>query len=454
MRLGLISKWAAASAVVLTALAAGMPASAGFGVANPYGQTPVVNRPAPSSPYTPSTSTSPYQLTAATRAALVPPGQTLGQPFVAVRGIRHANFSSETVLHEFSGPDGALPQGDIQQYNVSPVKLLGTASAGGSAGDGTGWSLKVSPLSFSDIHNFRGADGVGPVNLSGNGASYGVTSFGGANGMGAFFKMTPSGNVMVLHSFTGADGAQPGGAPLSFVDGCFYGTTSTAGQFGFGTIWQQCGSKFRTLHQFNENAGEGGEPTAGLSVAINGMTLSHNLYGTTVHGGPNGHGTIYSVNPSTGAVTTLFAFGGGPEGGTPLSELIPDFHGNLYSTTNGGGTFGIGTVFKFSLTSGMETVLFTFGSDSPLGAASPAAPLAFDAFGNLYGTTQFGGQPNQGGVVFVVPASGGYIQLWSFGNGNDGVNPLGPVLVGPAGALYGTTQLGGAPFAGTIWQLK
>jgi uncharacterized repeat protein (TIGR03803 family) len=454
MRIGLISKWAAASVVVLTALAAGAPAGAqpivqgGGGLPSQPGT--IINRPVPQT----TAPQSIYQLTTASRAVLVPIGQTQGHPFVAMRRALHPNFSSESVLHSFAGTDGAAPQGASEQFNVSPVKLLGTAAAGGSTANGTAWRLVVSPLSFSDMHNFTGPDGSGPVNLSGTGASIGVAQFGGAHSMGAVYKITPSGNVMVLHSFAGVDGAQPLGNPLSFVDGCIYGTTSTGGSFGFGTIWQICGAKFRTLHSFNENAGEGGEPTAGLSVAIKGLSLSPNLYGTTQHGGtPGGAGTIYGVSPSSGAVTTLFSFDGGPNGGNPMAELTPDFSGNLFGTANGGG-LGIGTAFRFSLTLGTLSVLFTFGSDNPLGAANPVAPLAFDASGDLFGTAPFGGNPNQGGVVFELPAGGGYSQLWSFGAGTDGVNPLGPVVVGTDGSLYGTTQVGGVNFDGAIWRLQ
>ena len=468
MRFSLFSKWAAL-AVVLAALAISLPASAapyqlsgngGAGGVNQGGSAGVnagasANNPggatnASGGIHPQATSHNPYQLTVDSRAALVPPGQTKGHPLVTMHRALHPNFSTEAVLHSFAGPDGSSPQGAIGQ--LLNGALFGTAFSGGASSAGVDWSFNTRSAAFSVVHTFKGSDGMNPVNIDWVGV--GVTQFGGAKNMGTVYAVNLAGHVTILHSFVGTDGAQPVGNPMVFVDGCIYGTTWKGGANSQGVVYQICGSRFRTLHSFNENV-EGGEPLAGLSVAINGFSLSPYLFGTTTSAGPNGGGTIYRLTPNTGAVTTLYGFGGPVDGNgdTPSAELITDFSGNLYGTNNGGG-LGAGTVFRYSLTSGVLTALYKFGADGS-DSANPAAPLAFDAYGNLYGTATTGGSPGEGGIVFVLPAAGGYMQIWSFNAvTNDGSLPAGPVLVGIDGNLYGTTQSGGVNSLGTIWRMQ
>ena len=459
MRFSLISKWAAASVVVFAALAFSVPASAGPNLVNGNGGSGVPGGQTHSVPQaqTPAVSRNPYQLTVESRASLVPAGQTKGHPFVTQRRALHPNFSVESVLHVFTGLDGQNPQGWNGQL-LNGV-LFGTAFSDSASGTGVDWAFNTKTSAYSVVHHFKGSDGSNPVNIDWIGV--GVTQNGGAYGKGAVYALDIHGNVRTLHSFNGADGAQPIGNPMVFIDGCVYGTTSTgtASNNGDGTIYQICGSHFRTLHNFNL-AVEGGDSTAGLSIAINGLSLSPNLFGTTFSGGPNGAGTLYAVSPSTGAVQPLYAFGPNPvtqapnpAGDNPMAEVITDFNGNLYGTTNAGTANALGAVFRFSLTTNTMTTLVTFGGS---GEGNSLAPLAFDAYGNLYGTTSIGGNGGPGGTAFVVTASGVYLQLHAFGNGNDGSSPAGPVLVGVDGNLYGTTQHGGSNTTdfGTIWRMQ
>lgn len=161
---------------------------------------------------------------------------------------------------------------------------------------------------------------------------------------------------------------------------------------------------------------------------------------TTEYGGSYQYGAVFKLD-SSGAETVLYSFNvsGTGDGEYPFAGLTLDAPGNFYGTTQFGGTFGSGTVFKVD-TSGHETVLhsFTGGADG----ANPRAGLVRDAKGNLYGTTYRGGSGScvQGcGIVFKLDVAGNETVLYTFTGGADGSNPWGVVLDGE-GNLYGTTS--------------
>jgi len=146
------------------------------------------------------------------------------------------------------------------------------------------------------------------------------------------------------------------------------------------------------------------------------------------------------------SLNTLYEFQGGADGGAP-NELIRDSAGNLYGTTIAGGKTIFGTVFKID-NSGKKTILYNFlgGTDG----TEPHGGLVRDAEGNLYGTTEYGGDLSvlcagmQGcGVVFKVDPTGHETVLYSFTGGADGGQPLAGLMLDSAGNLYGTTAGGG-----------
>src|SRR6185369_16323811 len=144
---------------------------------------------------------------------------------------------------------------------------------------------------------------------------------------------------------------------------------------------------------------------------------------------------------------------GGQDGYTPAAGLVPDEAGNLYGTTEGGGAFGVfGTVFKLDA-SGNLTVLHSFAG-APTDGEFPLAGLIRDKAGNLYGTTEVGGAFNNG-TVFKVDSTGKETVLHSFaGSPSDGGFPQGGLILDKAGNLYGTTGKGGASNLGTIFKLS
>jgi uncharacterized repeat protein (TIGR03803 family) len=174
----------------------------------------------------------------------------------------------------------------------------------------------------------------------------------------------------------------------------------------------------------------------------------------SVSAGPLAQAQNYSVVYSFQCGTQ---FGGPGDGQYPEGDLIADSAGNLYGTTNRGGTYaeepgtGAGTVFEIS-TAGVETVLHSFGA--PGDGFWPTSALVRDSNGNLYGTTQVGGAlSNDSGTVFEVSASGVETVLYSFTGGKDEGRPDGKLLLDSAGNLYGATL---GPFSGeygTIFKL-
>jgi uncharacterized repeat protein (TIGR03803 family) len=175
-----------------------------------------------------------------------------------------------------------------------------------------------------------------------------------------------------------------------------------------------------------------------------------NLYGTTQIGGADsGEGVVFKLN-AAGKLTVLHTFTGGPDGGAPLGGLIADAAGNLYGTAEAGGNTaacdgGCGVVFKLD-PAGKETVLYTFGRDAD--GRYPYAGLVRDAAGNLYGTTEWGGDtsrclPMGCGLVFKLDPAGKETVLYRF-HGPDGAFPeWAPLLRDTAGNLHGMTEQGG-----------
>jgi uncharacterized repeat protein (TIGR03803 family) len=151
------------------------------------------------------------------------------------------------------------------------------------------------------------------------------------------------------------------------------------------------------------------------------------------------------LHPKIWNETVLHAFTENPDGAEPKAGLIHDSQGNLYGTTQEGGNSDNGAVFKVD-TSGNLTILYSFTGYAD--GSQPFAGLVQDAQGNLYGTTASGGnltycKGNGCGLVFKLDTSGNETVLYSFTGGLDGGQPMAGLVRDAAGSLYGTTTLGG-----------
>ena len=200
-----------------------------------------------------------------------------------------------------------------------------------------------------------------------------------------------------------------------------------------------------TLHSFN--GGDGQSPDAALVQGSDG-----NFYGTTAFGAAHFRGTAFKID-ATGNVTTLHSFSGSPsDGAIPLAGLVQGTDGNFYGTTSSGGTFFQGTVFQMT-PAGAVTVLHSFNGFFGGGGAIPVAGLVQGSDGNFYGTTELGGAHFRG-TVFKIDATGNLTTLHSFsGSPSDGANPTAALAQGTDGNFYGTTASGGAHSFGTVFQI-
>lgn len=322
---------------------------------------------------------------------------------------------------------------------------------------------------YSFCRNQDCADGATPAAslVYVNGMLYGTTLDGGGTGCGGggcgtvFSIDLNTGTETVLHSFLGeADGAFPQ-ASLTVLNGFLYGTTrrgggSGCGGNGCGTVYSidsNTGSE-NVLYSFciQQNCADGADPWASLSL------LKGKLYGTTLSGGNlvdgASYGTLFVIDPGTSAQSVVYSFCHDDQcsdGAQPVSSLI-NVKGTLYGTTPVGGA-GEGTVFSFDPKTGIQKVLYSFGSVRPKDGVYPFAGL-LKVKGTLYGTTQEGGNNScQGfgcGTVFAIDAkTGDGGVLYSFGSQpDDGLYPQAGLLH-VKGKLYGTTPSGGLPDCGS-----
>lgn len=252
--------------------------------------------------------------------------------------------------------------------------------------------------------------------------------------------------ISTVATFNGSNGQFPLSGLIADAVGNLYGTTSTGGPSGFGSVYKLNPSTgtLTTLASFNSSSGFA--PSYGNLLA-DGVG---NLYGTTSIGGALSAGTVFKLNPTTGAVTTLASFSSATTGSSANASLVADSAGNLYGTTTSGGAGSFGTVFKLNPIVGALTTLGSFDNSTGL---PPESPLVIDAAGNLYGTTTQSGAGNWGTVFKLPPGGGTPATLVAFNNTN-GTFPEGGLIADHAGNLYGVTQGGGTSGAGEVFKLN
>jgi uncharacterized repeat protein (TIGR03803 family) len=344
------------------------------------------------------------------------------------------------------------------------------------AGPSSANLLAASPVE-TQLYAFQnGLDGSGPwgalvADRFGN--LYGTTISGGAFGYGTVYELTPpiaasgSWTETMIYAFqNGADGAQPYSSLIFDEQGNLYGTTNGGGNapdcFECGTVFKLSppstpgtGWTESILYTFDGN--DGAYPYAGLLVGEGGR-----LYGTTHTGGLYFGGAVFQLTPPDDTTSgpwkerVLYSFTGGADGGGPYAGLIRDAAGNLYGTTNYGGTAGFGAAFRLARPKGgsggwTENVIYSFtgGSDG----AGPFAGLIFDTQGKLYGTAAIGANqscPGGGcGTIFrLAPpqsSAGSWSEqtLYSFTGSADGGQPNGTPVMDARGRLFGTATVGG-----------
>ena len=380
---------------------------------------------------------------------------------------------SLTILYNFQGkddnPNTGLVVGGSALYGTTAAALFKLAP--GSAGGG--WSERK-------LQNLELPTGIaiGPKR-----ELYGMTLQGGSGpacsfGCGTVFALIPPaapGGVWtksLIYSFAGdSDGAFPTGPPVISPNGTIFGTTQYGGpagdcsgtQSGCGTVFALAppaspGESWTETLLYNfRGDDDGANPGGGLVVGENGS-----LFGTTPAGGEYLKGSVFELDPpaSTGGAwtkTVIYSFSGKDgDGYQPSSGLVAGPGGMLYGATALGGNSDGGTVFAlYPPTSGgpwAERVLYRFEVQDGF-LPVPNGNLAIGKSGALFGTTPHAGTAAHScsygcGTVYGLypPSDGGAWTervLHSFAGGSDGASPLGGLVIGGDGALYGTTLYGG-----------
>jgi uncharacterized repeat protein (TIGR03803 family) len=394
---------------------------------------------------------------------------------------------TEAPIFSFTGKQkGEFPFTHVILGGPKKNQVFGTTANGGTKGYGRVYRLTPPGVgqtvwNSSTLYNFLGAaqgDGEGPGSLVAdqNGVLYGVTSPDEVC-CGVIFSLTPPAKgasvwtEAILYRFQGGSDGSGNQAGLA-VDaaGNLYGVTYGGG-YGYGTVYRLArpapGASTWTKQQlYAFQGGVDGEFPQG-DLLIDAYTGS--VVGTTSEGGSWGLGIVYALTPAHPGMqwpkTDIHGFQG--DGSDAGDGAYPNGHlagslGRLFGTTSSGGvaTTCCGIAFELEQeTQGSplytEKILAAFPSG--LNGATPLDGLTLDAFGNLWGTTEFGGSSNIG-TIFRISPRRGLLDQWTFavmhsftGNG-DGIAPQTTVAVDSAGNAYGTTLDGGTLNMGTVYE--
>ncbi|MGA2740350.1 MAG: choice-of-anchor tandem repeat GloVer-containing protein [Bryobacteraceae bacterium] len=424
-----------------------------------------------------------------------------------MRPIQAQSRTYQTIYSFQAGPDGRDPKGALIVGRDGA--LYGTTNEGGASADGTVFELKRTAengWTESVIYNFSGPDGRNPASTlmpASNGTLYGTTSGGGSIGPGTVFQLTPpqaSGDPWVesvLYSFTGGgQDACPNGELLGGPGGILFATTEGDGctQGGTGLVVSLIppttpGAAW-TEHQIFYFDGATGELPHGGVVSEGGS-----LFGTAFYDPDNENcdcGTIYELTPPaipghSWTYTLLHTYTSGPPniGEFPAAPLAAGPGGVLYGTTRFGGSSsgsvncdtsdfsGCGTVFQLTPPSSSGgswsfSVIYNFTGANGDGA-QPLAGVIVGEDGTIYGTAHRQGTaspacpgskqwpPGCGMVFQLTPpttAGGAWTEtvLHDFtGENGDGAFPIAALALSASGVLYGTTPSGGTEGRGTVF---
>jgi len=403
----------------------------------------------------------------------VRPSSSLRQPAITamvlalffLAGVSGAQAQTITVLHSFTG--GADGSGPLVGVTLDPQgRIYGTVPDGGSHSQGVVFRLvhQGDGWVFTPIYAFGSQENDGNlpearVLFGPDGLLYGTTNSGGSKGYGTVFRLQPPATACkaalcpwletILYNFTGkADGGNPFLGDLAFDQaGNIYGTTAYGGSSSYGVIFKlaRSGSSWTESVLWDFTCGNDGcNPYAGVIFDSLG-----NLYGTTQFGGTFGEGTVYELSPTQSgwSETTLTA---AAPNGSFSGGLAIDSHGDLFGIT---GNVEPGAVYEVAQQNGSWSlkVLKSFNQIFFLG---PLAAPTLDAQGNLYGPVPNGGS-DEGGEIFKLAPSGGvwiYSDYHDFANGG-GEYPIGAVTFDASGNMYGTANGGGVDGGGTVWEI-
>lgn len=364
-----------------------------------------------------------------------------------------SSVNSLSTLYGFPGQSEANPMAGL--IADSAGNLYGTTSNGGPDDLGTVFELAgpnhqtFIPLAF--LNTSTGTHPQARLFMGSDGNLYGTTFQSGQNGDGTVFELSGANHqtMSVLVAFNGSNGFESNGGLIDMA-GNFCGTTYAGGPDGWGTVYELTGPNHQTVSTLvTFNVSNGSHPVGELVADSTG-----DLYGTTSSGGPGNAGTVFElsgINHTT--LTTVFNFNS-TVGSGPLAGLTIDAQGDLFGTTANSTTSG-GIAFELSGASHQTfTLLASLDRYATSNAAGySAASMIFDAAGNLFGTTAYGGTND--GTVFELsgPTHQDFSVLADFTNAV-GATPYSGLVADSSGNLYGTTSEEGPSGIGSVFELS
>jgi uncharacterized repeat protein (TIGR03803 family) len=379
--------------------------------------------------------------------------------------------SSYRVLTNFAGGDGASPQGDLLAVDNT---LYGSTWGGGKSGSGTLFRVNRDGSDYELLHDFVALFN-GSTYINGEGAwpnaglllsglkLYGTTRLGGPAGNGTIFRIGTNGqNHEVLYAWsatttsgptttaTNADGALPNGG-LAMLGANLYGTAREGGRGGSGVVFRidTIGSDFDVLHSFAAVSWGGSSYINADGANPNGRLAfcGSNLFGTTEYGGAFGWGTVFRIDCAGTNFVVLkhFQYEEGYESAAGLLLSGSMLYGSTYQDRGGSPQ---GTVYRIDTDGGRFDILKQFQGDD---GASPAGELAL-AGSTIFGTTERGGLYDSG-VVFQLKTNGNNFAVLAHFDGTNGANPNRALVCGE-GSLYGVCGNGGNMNGGVLFQLS
>lgn len=386
---------------------------------------------------------------------------TDGTNFAVLKNFATGAVNSAT--HQLTNSDGAQPQSALL---VSGGTAFGTATYGGTNGNGTLFKVGTNGNGFTVLRTFAngpndGANPHGNLVLTSAGLLYGTTELGGGSGSGIVFRIDTNGNnFAIVHHFDYAptNGAMPQ-AGLILSGSTLYGTTSSGGSSGWGTVFKlnSVGTGFSLLKSFPAPTPPDltGTNTGGFGPVAQLELSGGQLYGTTPYGSASSNGTVFAVSTNGTGFAVLhnfsptlpgpFGVGTNTDGANPSGNLV-SLGARLYGTAQYGGETGSGTVFQLNTNGSGFSVIRPFAQVGGGGGVPTAGLLLSGA--TLYGTTQFGGEGNAG-TVFSLPVSRPQLSITHAGTN--------VVLSWPSDdlgfTLQSTLNLGASPVWNTVFPL-
>ena len=310
-----------------------------------------------------------------------------------------------------------------------------------------------STAGFTVLHSFDGSDnGFFPASPPVEGADgnfYGTT-VGGASTPSTIYQVTPAGALTTLHTFSAPSVIFRHSALTRGSDGFFYGTTVNDGANGRGTVFRITpAGVFTDLHDFTTSDGY-----QGYGALLQGS--DGNFYGTNYYGGAKGYGTVYQLTPA-GTLTVLVNFNAATDSSYPNSGLVQDGDGNFYCALTIGINSTVSAVVRIT-PAGASTLLYNIPEGNTYGAYQVSLAQGND--GDFYGSTSALFQNNAYaslGTIFQINPFGTFQTLYRFTAKGDGSDPVGALVQGRDGNIYGTTQgtalAGGDHSLGTVFEV-